>query len=103
MTALISAKSVVVAATPETEEQRHRQRKSRCAHQRSKRPCEVMPGADDDEIPQQGEPRRRKCTSAPRTSGVEQPFRVFLDRSLLLRIPAAKQPEQSAVGTNGAC
>ena len=36
----------------QTEEQRHRQRKSRCAQQRSKRPCEVVPGADDDEIPQ---------------------------------------------------
>lgn len=58
-----------------------------------------MPGADDDEIPHQGEPCRRKCTSAPGTSCVQKQFGVVLDRSLLLRIPAAKQPEQPAVRT----
>ena len=97
---MISANSVVVAATPRPSSSDTVSGESRRAHQRSKRPCEVMPGADDDEIPHQGEPGRGNCTSASRASGVEQPFRVFLDRSLLLRIAAAQQPEQPAVCTN---
>ena len=60
MTALTSANSVVVAATPRPRSRDTVSGESRCAHQRSKSPCEV-----------------------------------FLHLSLLPRILAAKQPEQS--------
>jgi hypothetical protein len=60
-----------------------------------------MSSADHYQIPHQGEPGRRNCASAPRTSRVQKPFRVFLDCSLLLGITTAQQPEQSAVRTSG--
>ena len=41
--------------------------------------CEVVPGADEDEIPEQREPRRRQGDAPTRVSRVEQSFAVFAD------------------------
>src|SRR6185436_7756744 len=86
----------------EAEEERHRQRESWRAHERTNRPREIVARSHDQEVPHQRDPRRRDCASAARAGGVEQQLRVFLDRTLLVRIAAAQQPEQPAVDANHA-
>ena len=41
--------------------------------------CEIVPGSDEDEIPEQREPGRRERDAPTRASGFEQAFAVFAD------------------------
>ena len=41
--------------------------------------CEIVPGADEDEIPEQREPGRRQGDAPTRVSRVEHSFAVFSD------------------------
>ena len=47
------------------------------ANERPQGLCEIVPGADEDEIPEQREPRRREGDGPSRVSGCEQSFAVF--------------------------
>ena len=95
-----SANSVVVAATPRPSSSDTVSVNPGARTSDRTRAREIVPGADDDEIPHQGEPRRGHRPPAPRSSGIEQQFGVVLDRLLLLRIAAAQQPQQPAVAAN---
>ena len=68
-----------------SEEQRDAERDARRSHQRPQRLREIVPGADEDEIPEQREPGRHERDAPARAGVVEQPFAVFADGAPIAR------------------
>jgi len=77
-----------------SEEERDADRDSGRSHERAQCLCDVVPRSDEDEIPDQRQPGRRKREAPTRMSRFEQALAVVANGLPLLAVANAKDPEQ---------
>ena len=70
---------------------------ARSSNERPQRLCDIMPCSDEDEIPDQREPRRRQREGPTGVSGFEQALAVFADGMPLSAVANTKHPEELCV------
>ena len=67
------------------------------SNERPQRLCEIVPGSDEDEIPDQREPGRRQREAPLRVSGFEQALAVVADGVSLPAVANTQHQEELCV------